>query len=112
MTELAVTQTEPTVSLKMRYAQLLRKYIQTMDQWTAVSGGGLVTGNGYVLPNYAPSKARALKEIQDNLDSYEPDETEYALLKSEFLFSLKGARNVAGDASWVKRTMTEVEKGF
>jgi hypothetical protein len=98
--------------LKHRYDQLLRKYVQTMDHWTTVNGGGLVTENGYVFANYAPSKARALKLMEENLGSYEPDDAAYAALKNEFLFSLKGARNVTGDASWVKNTLAEVEKGF
>lgn len=123
--------------LKLRYGRLLRKYIQILDHWTAVSGGSLVTPEGQVLANFAPnraralkvmesnlapkgqvfanfasSRARALKEVEQDLSAYEPDEAAYVALKNEFLFALVGARNTTGNNDWVKNAVAEVEKEF
>jgi hypothetical protein len=96
--------------LKHRYSKLLRKYIQMMNHWTQVAGGGMVTPLGLCIPNYASSKSRALTIIEQNLDSYEPDEAAYTALKTELEYSLTCARHSAGNADWVRDTMKEVAK--
>jgi hypothetical protein len=102
--------TTETVPLKTRYANLLQRYISIMDHWTTVSGGGLVTPAGAVLPNYASSRARALKIMQENLSSFEPDEESYAALRNEFLYSMAGARNSSGNVDWVRDTLKDSAK--
>ena len=98
-----------TIGYTARYKRLLRQFIVFLDHWSMTSGGTMVARSGRVYPSYASSKSRELKELEDGLIDHpqEFDESQFNLLKTEFMEATYGARHVSGNKEWVGNAMSD-----